>query len=786
MTINLSANLSSGEYAYLRYSTDNFATSNVVAIPTSGTAGFATIPGSANLQGANVAYYVFTSNQSTAPTHTTADYFTLNSYNSGGQNVNAANFTYTVSNPSPTYVWNKTGTADWTIPTNWTPSRTIVGTADLLVFNNGATCSVSSVASETIAGLSVASNTNVTFTSGANLTISNGVNGADFTVDASSQWNVLTTSTFKLILASGATGSVSGAINFKGNGIDTDQSITPTDANSLTFNNGSTFTQDLNSTGNAFGSTGTANAVVFSNGATFIQKAGSNPFALQAPSSRVVFNPGSLFNLAVAQAPSFAGRTYGNFQYTGTGTASVSGGSSFTVYDLTVSASTLTFDVTAGGNIKGNITVVSGATLNMTSTSPPFNLNGSAPQTITVNGTMRLPSGSPMTVASGSTVNLTPGTAIIGDGIFNVASGATLGIGSTAGISSSGNSGNIQTTNRNFSTGANYVYNGSANQITGTGLPATVSNLAINNSGASGANTVTLTNAVTSSTLALTAGQLELNNKILTVASGGSVTAASGNFMATPGRVNFAGTGTVSGTVNFPDVTLAGGVNFGPASNINGSLQINSGGFVNTNAPTFGSASTLIYNTGGVYARGNEWSAGSGKGYPNHVQLSNATTLDPGGTTATGTVFTMAGNLTVGAGSSLYMDYSGHNMTVPLTINGDLNLNGNLSASGVNGGDVIIKGNWNRVGSFAPNNRAVFFQGSNAQTMTGITTFDYVLIDKSGGNLTLANNMVCNKTLSFTASNVANINTANNTVQINPSGNVNRLSGWVNGNLIST
>jgi len=83
---------------------------------------------------------------------------------------------------------------------------------------------------------------------------------------------------------------------------------------------------------------------------------------------------------------------------------------------------------------------------------------------------------------------------LAGAATFTLSPGGTLGIGSSSGIAAAGPSGNIQMTNRNFSTQANYVYNGTSNQVTGSGLPATVNSLTINNS--SNSNTVSLTNNV--------------------------------------------------------------------------------------------------------------------------------------------------------------------------------------------------------------------------------------------------------------------------------------------------
>ena len=97
-----------------------------------------------------------------------------------------------------------------------------------------------------------------------------------------------------------------------------------------------------------------------------------------------------------------------------------------------------------------------------------------------------------------------PATVVAGGGTFLLSSGATLGITSPLGITSSGATGNVQTTTRTFNTGANYIYNGSAAQVTGTGLPATVNNLTIINAAG-----VSLTaSTVVTGTLGLTTGDL--------------------------------------------------------------------------------------------------------------------------------------------------------------------------------------------------------------------------------------------------------------------------------------
>src|SRR5438093_9709191 len=71
-------------------------------------------------------------------------------------------------------------------------------------------------------------------------------------------------------------------------------------------------------------------------------------------------------------------------------------------------------------------------------------------------------------------MEIEPNAYVSGSSGFNLSSGATIAIGSTAGITASTSTatGNIRCTNtRFFSTGANYEYNGTASQVTGTGLP---------------------------------------------------------------------------------------------------------------------------------------------------------------------------------------------------------------------------------------------------------------------------------------------------------------------------
>jgi hypothetical protein len=195
---------------------------------------------------------------------------------------------------------------------------------------------------------------------------------------------------------------------------------------------------------------------------------------------------------------------------------------------------------------------------------------------------------------------------------------------------------------------------------------------------------------------------------------------------------------SVSGTFQ----TSAGVTN---ANNLtfNGIVKLNTGGFLNTSAPTYGSSSTLIYNTGGTFGRGFEWNSTSGAGYPANIQISNNTTLNyPNGSNAAKSI---SGNLTIDAGSSLFMDYGSPAINNPLTIGGNLANYGSLSLGDAVGGDLKIYGNIIDNGNFYANNRAIFFNGGNTQVIQGTGVFDisYVRINKSGGSVQLATNLTC-------------------------------------------
>ncbi|MEO5674775.1 MAG: hypothetical protein ABIQ74_09015, partial [Chitinophagales bacterium] len=243
-----------------------------------------------------------------------------------------------------------------------------------------------------------------------------------------------------------------------------------------------------------------------------------------------------------------------------------------------------------------------------------------------------------------------------------------------------------------------------------------------------------------------------ITNKILTINAnctyGGF--ANYGTFSAGSGleEVAFNGLGTVLGTVTFNVVSTNNGLTFSTiTTTVNKKFRIDAGGYVAANPPIYTSGiATLQYNTTGIYGRSLEWSSTTGAGYPNHVQVSNNTTLDLGNG-GTNILRKCGGDLNIDIGSTLSMDYGTNQMTDDLTVLGDININGTLTQSSLATwpyNDINITGNWTRAsgGVFNPNCRSVFFNSSSSnQTITvsggGTEIFNYVGIDKTGKKLIL-------------------------------------------------
>jgi autotransporter-associated beta strand protein len=321
------------------------------------------------------------------------------------------------------------------------------------------------------------------------------------------------------------------------------------------------------------------------------------------------------------------------------------------------------------------------------------------------------------------------------DSDFILGATATLRVGSINGITTSPTtSGNVQVTGvRTFPTTSNYAYVGSANQITGNGLPATVNDLTIANTGGGGNNTVTLTSPVgVSNTLFVNSGVFALAANNVTTVSAINMT---GTSITGTGTITLAGNITtnasgITSAIGAP-IALSGGdrtliIADGGASpdlqissSINGTfgLQKNGAGllhFFGANTYTglttvaagilrVGSPSGLGSTAGGTIVNAGAAIDIIGINYPANESLTlNGTGISGGGalfnSSVTGATF--GGLVTLGSSASI----SGSNGTINISNGGtiagagfDLTLDGAAggtlaSALGTGTGGIIKNG----------------------------------------------------------------------------------------------
>ena len=565
-------------------------------------------------------------------------------------------------NAQTTYTWNN-ASGSWTTAANWTPTRTTPLTNDILVFDGSlqANPTVTDVPTESIGGLQFINNVSVTLSTTAINTVSIGdasVSSPQFSVASGSALSVSGASALTLSITTTFTGDVYGSISYGAAA----HKLLSTDASSLHFKNGATFTANTGFSSSAFGATN-LNSVIFESGSSYILKAGSNPFGATAPNSVVNFQSGSLYSHQSTTLPSLSGRSYANFEMNiSTFNNSMTGANPFRCDTFSItSVNTANFNLTGGIIISGDLKVLSGTVTFNPLSSNTILFDGSVKQDIS--GSFSLNSSTQISIANVSYVNLLssfsipgsvivygklytnsqtvsgayfglhpsagaslttgdltnnsntidnvtgaanflPGTPISGTGIPSGAyvlngygttlkisrfatlnstgvtltpgtSIGTLGIGSASGITSSLALGNIQTTTRLFPNDANYIYNGTITQVTGDGLPASITGtLQVNNTSAPPSSGVTLSQATTvSGTYEIVNGNTTLGANNFTINSITQTGTASltNNHIVTDdvGYLTIKSVGT--GPIDFP---------VGPSSDSLNTLTISNGGGV--------------------------------------------------------------------------------------------------------------------------------------------------------------------------------------------------------------
>jgi autotransporter-associated beta strand protein len=176
------------------------------------------------------------------------------------------------------------------------------------------------------------------------------------------------------------------------------------------------------------------------------------------------------------------------------------------------------------------------------------------------------------------------GTALItGTGAFELQPATTLGIGSPDGLSSTPSTGNIQVTGtRTFDPGADYIYNGTAAQVTGNALPSTVRTLTINNnagvalsSDLAVTSVLTLSASMTSGGFSVGAHTLTMNGPLLgDIALFFTTSASSLGFGGSSIEVRVPSTVTA---LNNLTINNANGVRLDTSLTLDGTLTLNVG-----------------------------------------------------------------------------------------------------------------------------------------------------------------------------------------------------------------
>ncbi len=221
------------------------------------------------------------------------------------------------------------------------------------------------------------------------------------------------------------------------------------------------------------------------------------------------FNPTAMTNTVALVGAAGTTTIQGNYTITQTGsstlynrisgqqfasTININGNFTLTagIYDLHNGGPTVTND---GVNLKGNFTMSGTSVLTETTTQSGSTVGitfmGSGVQTVSIASTSSITSQATtptcaimFTVASGSTIDM--GTSVLtgtNNTSFTLSPGAGIITANTGGLSSTGTTGSIQVAGSiTYSPAANYTYNGSSAQVTGTGLPSAVNNLTISNS----------------------------------------------------------------------------------------------------------------------------------------------------------------------------------------------------------------------------------------------------------------------------------------------------------------
>ncbi|MBS0027750.1 T9SS type A sorting domain-containing protein [Chitinophaga sp. 22321] len=186
---------------------------------------------------------------------------------------------------------------------------------------------------------------------------------------------------------------------------------------------------------------------------------------------------------------------------------------------------------------------------------------------------------------------------------------------------------------------------------------------------------------------------------------------------------------TIQLNVGNGNATIAGSVTQSGSAGIacSGTGTLNIGGDFNYSNGTFTAGSgTVNYNGSAVQSV-------AGLTY-NHLTINKSA-----GSAQINSATTVNGNLTVSSGNL--------GVNAATTVTGDFGMSAGATANGGSAA-ITVGGNWNNSGTFTPTTGSVNFTGSNTQTISS-TTFNNLVINKTGGTASLTGNVVINGNLSL-------------------------------------
>ena len=430
----------------------------------------------------------------------------------------------------------------------------------------------------------------------------------------------------------------------------------------------------------------------------------------------------------------------GDLIKSGAGTYTLAGGNnglSLTVKG-NVSITAGTFVLSASGatgtlNVAGNFSHT-GGTITETSTGKGeivFNGTGEA-QAFTSGGTVS--NNINFIVNSNAYLQMAASNTIVTGNAFTLSDHATLGIRSAEGVSTTAATGNIRTTSRVFTAGSHFIYNGTADQVTGDALTATTrANLTIDNPG-----------KVTSNTTAFSI----LGN--LLVSKGNLVLLATDKDYSIAGNLTVAANTTLTHNVNweanYTKITTAGNVaidgnySIGTASrahvNMTGAGKTIHTGTSSLNILTLNNpAGSTIAADGNLTLNDNFWpswvSAGTFNSNGKNI-TANAGMFIAGG------IVNINGPSNITIGSLLQVGNENMSGTFnynagAVQVNGHINIlvNGSLVNTAAN--SLSLTGDFTNSGVFTPGLGTMKFNGTAAQiiSLSKPTLFTNMLISNT-------------------------------------------------------